>query len=134
MPGQAELALQAGQGARQSLGLGIVARGQQGGSGEVVGLLQVAKLFQYPHSPPARFGVAAGGIERGRLGQLARAFLGLAEVEQQLGVAAAQVRVRAAEIAQLGEHLGDRLARLELLPAAAQVQVVVDIAAAAETA
>ena len=83
---------------------------------------------------PARFGVAAGGIERGRLRQFARAFLRLAEVEQQLGMAAAQVRVRAAEIVQLGEHLGDWLAILELLPAAAQVQVVVDIAAAAETA
>lgn len=53
MPGQAGLALQAGQGALQCLGLGIVAWGEQGGSGEVVGLLQVAKLFQYPHSPLA---------------------------------------------------------------------------------
>ncbi|MCY1545922.1 hypothetical protein D9M68_818880 [compost metagenome] len=75
----------------------------------------------------------AAGIAGQGVFQVAVTLLSLADAKQQFGAALGQEWVVAVRFANLFEHLGDWRAGLEAFLAATQVQVGIDILAAAKT-
>ncbi|MNE15658.1 hypothetical protein D3C80_1085770 [compost metagenome] len=81
-----------------------------------------------------RAGEGRSLVELQRPFQLAFAFQLLGETEQQAGMARLQERVVAGEVANLPDHLIHWQTGGELLAAAPQVQVAVEVGAVAECA
>ncbi|MNO82167.1 hypothetical protein D3C76_734300 [compost metagenome] len=129
---QAKLAMQAHQGALDQLRFRFAFRRLRRQLRHVVRILRAGEFFQHADLPLPRTGEGRSLVELQRSFQLAFAFQLLGEAEQQAGMARLQEGVVAGEVANLPDHLIHRQTGGELLAAAPQVQVAVEVGAMAE--
>ncbi len=102
------------------------------GQGQRLGI--AAQALQHADLPLPRADRAGVAVQRQRRLQLAGALQLLGQAQQQALVALADMRVVGGEITEQLQHLGYRHAGVEGVAAEAQVQVVVDVLAAAKAA